>query len=115
MDRDELAGIVLAGVKRQCDEIRSRPKPETRQWWLFGQHELDLEFGPLYSPNWFENLTPTNAGRIRVLRVTYSLADAELLTLVKSAGGRLERIHLTATGQRSARRLENTKAPAKPF
>jgi len=65
--------------------------------------------GPSYTPWWFGHLTATNAGRIRVLRVIYSLINAELLTLGKSAGGRLERIHLTAKEHRAARSLENIK------
>jgi hypothetical protein len=111
MDRDELAELVLTEVQKQCDAARSRPRPPAWQTWLVCRHEADIVLGPCYSPTWFGNLTATEAGRVRLLRVIYRLSNAGLLTLVKSEGGRLERVRLTTKGIRAARSIRNAGTP----
>ena len=86
MNRDELAAMVLAEVARQCDAIRNRPKPPAWKTWE-ALPDDDREYGPRYSPTWFGDVTATEAGRVRLLRAVYRLADAGLLTIVKSEGG----------------------------
>lgn len=105
MNRDELAALVLAEVARQCDAIRSRPKPPAWQSWSVREDDNDRDYGPRYSPKWFGDAATTEAGRVRLLRTVYRLADAGLLTLVKSEGGRLERVRLTAAGRDAADEL----------
>lgn len=102
MNRDELAAMVLAEVARQCDAIRNRPKPPAWKTWEAIPDDDDREYGPRYSPTWFGDATATEAGRVRLLRTVYRLADAGLLTLVKSEGGRLERVRLTKAGHKAA-------------
>ena len=101
MNRDELAAMVLAEVARQCDAIRNRPKPPAWKTWEAIPDDDDREYGPRYSPTWFGDATATEAGRVRLLRTVYRLADAGLLTLVKSEGGRLERVRLTKAGHKA--------------
>ena len=104
MNRDELAAMVLAEVARQCDAIRNRPKPPAWKTWE-ALPDDDREYGPRYSPTWFGDATATEAGRVRLLRAVYRLADAGLLTIVKSEGGRLERVRLTKAGRDAAAEL----------
>lgn len=112
MNRDELAALVLAEVARQCDAIRARPRPPAWQSWTVWEDEDDREYGPRYSPTWFGDATATEAGRVRLLRTVYRLADAGLLTLVKSEGGRLERVRLTKAGRDAAAELRKAGTPA---
>jgi hypothetical protein len=72
-------------------------------------HDADREYGPRYSPTWFEDETATEAGRVRFLRTVYSLADTGLLTVVKSEGGRIERLRLTKAGRKAASELEKSR------
>src|SRR5947207_4752541 len=102
MSRDERATLVLLEVARQCEAIRARPRPPAWRWWDVRDDDADREYGPRYSPAWFGGATATEAGRVRVLRTVYRLAEAGLLTAVKSAGGRLERFRLTEAGREAA-------------
>ena len=81
-----------------------RPRPPAWKWWDVWEHDANLALGPRYSPTWFGDVTATEAGRVRMLRTVYRLADAGLLTLVKSEGGRLARVRLTVAGSEAARR-----------
>ena len=105
MNRDELAALVLVEVARRCDAIAARPKPPVWKTWETLGDDADRAFGPLYSPQWFGDATATEAGRVRLLRTVYRLSDAGLLTIVKSEGGRLERVRLTKTGRQAADEL----------
>jgi hypothetical protein len=111
MTREDLARLVLIEVERQCEAVRSRPRPPAWQRWAVWEHEDDLEYGPRYTPTWFGDLTATEAGRVRVLRCVYRLADAGLLTIVKSEGGRLERVRLTPAGTETAAELRDAGTP----
>lgn len=105
MNRDELAALVLVKVAQQCDTIGARPRPPAWKTWETRDDDADREIGPRYSPTWFGDATATEAGRVRLLRTVYRLADAGLLTLVKSEGGRLERVRLTKAGRDAAAEL----------
>jgi hypothetical protein len=109
VNRDELDKLVLMEVKRQCDLVRDRPRPPAWQKWTVRLHELDLEHGPLYTPAWFADLAATNAGRVRLLRIIHKLAAADLLDAFRSAGGRLERVRVTAKGLRAVRSLQKAR------
>ena len=108
MSRDELSALVLAEVARRCDATRARPRPPAWKWWEVREDEAEREYGPRYSPTWFGEATATEAGRVRLLRTVYRLADAGLLTFVKSEGGRLERVRLTKAGRDAAAVLAGT-------
>jgi hypothetical protein len=112
MNRDELAALVLTEVARQCDAIHARPRPPAWQPWAVREDEDDREYGPRYSPAWFGDATATEAGRVRLLRTVYRLAAAGLLILVKSEGGRLERVQLTKAGQDAVAELRKAGTPA---
>jgi DNA-binding MarR family transcriptional regulator len=49
---------------------------------------------------------------VRLLRTVYRLAAAGLLILVKSEGGRLERVQLTKAGQDAVAELRKAGTPA---
>jgi hypothetical protein len=110
MTREDLARLILIEVERRCEAVRSRPRPPDWQWWNVRDYEADLEYGPAYTPQWFGDLTATEAGRVRVLRTLYRLADAGLLMIVKSEGGRLERVYLTPAGSSAAAELQTAGA-----
>jgi hypothetical protein len=76
------------------------------------EDDADREHGPRYSPTWFGDATATEAGRVRLLRSVYRLAGAGLLTIVKSEGGRLERVRLTDAGGNAAELLKAGGVPA---
>ena len=105
MNRDELAALVLAEVARQCDAIAARPRPPVWQSWAAREDAADRERGPRYTPRWFGDAAATEAGRVRLLRALYRLADAGMLTLEKSEGGRLERVRLSKAGRDAAAEL----------
>ena len=114
MNRDELAALVLLELHRQCEAIRTRPKPPAWKTWAVRDHATDLEYGPRYSPSWFGEAAGTEARRVRLLRTVYRLADAGLVDIVKSEGGRLERLRLTKTGRVAVAELRSaeTEIPA---
>lgn len=62
-------------------------------------HADDIVYGPLYSPGWFGERGATEARRVRLLRTVYRLDSAGLVDIVKSDGGRLERLRLTKAGR----------------
>lgn len=99
MTPDDLAKLVLAEVAERWAEARARPKPPKWHLLELDEHELASKFGPRYSPAGFGELTATEAGRQRVLRIVYKLAGAGLLEVFKSAAGRLERVGMTGEGQ----------------
>jgi hypothetical protein len=105
MSKDDLTRLVLLGIRDHCEAARSRPRPPEWKWWEIREYENDLEFGPSYSPTWFGEVTASEAGRVRVLRTIYHLAHAGLVTLVKTPGGRLERLKMTPMGLREVRSL----------
>ncbi len=110
MNRDELDVMVLVEVAQQCAAIRARPRPPVWQSWSRKSHDADRELGPRYTPTWFPDVTTTEAGRVRVLRAVYRLANAGLLAVVKSEGGRLERVNLTETGKDAVAELLKAEA-----
>lgn len=112
MNRDELCALVLVEVARQCEAIRTRPRPPAWKTWEARDDDADRKYGPQYTPTWFGHATATEAGRVRLLRTVYRLAEAGLLTLVKSEGGRLERVRLTRAGHEVAE-LPKGDAPLK--
>lgn len=105
MTRDELAERVLLAVARQGEAIRARPRPPAWKTWAV-RDAADRERGTRYSPTWFGALAATEAGRVRLLRTVYRLAEAGLLTAVKSDGGRLERVRLTTAGDEAIELLK---------
>ena len=105
MNRDDLDALVLAEVVRRSAAIRDRPTPPAWKTWEARDDAADREYGPRYSPTWFGDATVTEAGRVRLLRTLYRLAEARLLTLVKSEGGRLERVRLTKAGHDAAEQV----------
>jgi hypothetical protein len=109
MNRDELYKIVLTTIMEQCEAARLRPKPPAWNPWAVREYAFDLKYGPKYRPGWFGRVTESEAGRIRILRSIYSLAEADLLDVLKSEGGRLKRVRLTAKGLRAVRRLEKAR------
>lgn len=111
MNRDELAELVLLELAERCEAIRTRPKPQAWRTWDVRDDEADREYGPRYSPTWFGDATANEAGRVRLLRIVYRLADAGLLTVVKSEGGRLERIRLTEAGRVAVDDLRFSSSP----
>jgi hypothetical protein len=116
MTRDELAALVLIEVARRCEEIETRPEPRPWQWWERREYDADRQYGPRYAASWFPDVAATEAGRVRLLRTVYRLAEAGLLTVVKSEGGRLERVRLTEAGRSAAAELARagTPTPAEP-
>jgi hypothetical protein len=103
----------LVGVAEACEAVAARPSPPPWRWWDVRDLAADLKHGPRYSPRWFGGLTATEAGRIRVLRALYGLADAGLVTLVKSEGaGRLQRARLTEAGREAVAGLRKAEAAA---
>ena len=111
MNRDDLAKLVLLEVARRSEVVRARTPPPTWQTWAVRDYETDREYGPSYSPTWFGAATATEAGRVRFLRTVYRLADAGLLTVVKSEGGRLERVRLTKAGRDAVAELRTVGTP----
>ena len=105
MNRDELAALILLELHRRCEAIRTRPKPPAWKTWDVRDHADDTEYGPLYSPGWFGEHGATEARRVRLLRTVYRLADAGLVDIVKSEGGRLERLQLTKAGREAVAEL----------
>lgn len=101
--RNDLAEIVLSELARREEEIAAHPRPPAWKTWEARPDADDREYGPRYSPTGFGAATATEAGRVRLLRAVYRLADAGLIELTKSEGGRLERIPLTATGNDAIR------------
>lgn len=99
--RDELATMVLVELARREAEIAARPRPPAWKTWEAGPDADDRDYGPRYSPAWFGDTTTTEAGRVRLLRSLYRLAGAGLVAILKSEGGRLERIRLTPSGTRA--------------
>jgi hypothetical protein len=98
LTRDDLAVLVLTELARREAEIAARPRPPAWRVWDVRPDADDREYGPRYSPAWFGDAATTEARRVRFLRTVYRLADAGLVAVLKSEGGRLERIRLTATG-----------------
>ena len=86
MNRGELAERVLLEIGRQARRIRRRPRPKPWRHWDVNRDLDDRELGPLYTPRWFGEAAQTEAGRVRHLRAVYTLAAADLVTLVKSDG-----------------------------
>jgi hypothetical protein len=89
---------ILAELAEREMEIATRPEPPSWRHWERVPLELDRELGPVYSPRWFGDETATNAGRQRFLRAIYALEQRGLLVIVRSEGGRLERLKLTEAG-----------------
>jgi hypothetical protein len=109
MTRDELTELVLTEVHRRCKAVRSRPRPPAWKRWEVEELQFDLKYGPRYTPKWFGELAATEAGRVRLLRTLYRLADAGLLIVVKSHwGGRLARVRITPAGSRAVAELSRT-------
>ena len=75
-------------------------------------YEDDLEYGPSYSPSWFGDAAGTEARRVRLLRTVYRLGAAGLVDIVKSEGGRLERLQLTTAGRAAVAELRTAEMPA---
>ena len=111
MNRDDLAKLVLMEIDRRCEAVRFRPRPPAWRWWETEAHDLDLRYGAEYSPSWFGELAATEARRVRVLRTIYRLACSGLVVLVKSEGGRLERLRLTETGREAVAELRGAATP----
>jgi hypothetical protein len=109
MDRNELAGLVLTVISERCKEVQSRPRPPDWRVFEVQRHEADQTLGPEYSPRWFGGVTQTEAGSRRVLRTIYRLSDAGLLTIVKSEGGRFERVRMTRKGLKAAKSIRNVE------
>jgi hypothetical protein len=97
--RDDLAAPVLTELVRREAVIAARAKPPAWKKWEARPDADDREFGPRYSPSWFGYAGDTEARRVRLLRTVYRLAEAGLVTVVKSEGGRLERLRLTDAGR----------------
>jgi len=112
MDRDELAALILLELHRRCEAIRTRPKPPAWKTWDVRDHADDIDYGPRYSPSWFGDAADTEARRVRLLRTVYRLADAGLVDIVKSEGGRLERLRLTKAGREAVAELRTAGTPA---
>lgn len=99
MSRDDLGALMLAEVLRRCDEAHARPRPPRWKTWEVREDDDARELGPRYSPGWFGAAAATEAGRVRFLRTLYRLADAGLVLVEKSKGGRLERVRLSDAGR----------------
>ena len=112
MSRDDLVRMILIELEKQSEAARSRPRPPAWQWWAVRDYELDLEFGPRYSPTWFGEVATTEARRVRALRGIYRLEAAGLLEIFKSEGGRLERVRLTPAGSEAVAELRAAAVPA---
>jgi hypothetical protein len=109
LTRDDLAILVLTELARREAEITTRPRPPAWRVWDARPDADDREFGPRYSPTWFGDAAATEARRVRLLRTVYRLADAGLVAVTKSEGGRLERLRLTADGRAAvAQTVEGT-------
>lgn len=112
--RDDLAAIVLAELARREAEIAARPRPPAWKTWEARPDADDREYGPRYSPTWFGDAAATEARRVRLLRTVYRLAGAGLVAVLKSEGGRLERIQLTPAGKQAVADLTaGSDRPAK--
>ena len=111
MNRDELDALVLDEVARRCEAICDRPRPPAWRTWETRHDNADRESGPRYTPTWFGDAVATEAGRVRLLRTVYRLYDAGLLTIVKSEGGRLERVGLTNAGWDAVAELRTSGRP----
>jgi hypothetical protein len=79
MDRDELAVTALLEIDRRHAEALAGPRPPVRRKWAVVADHGNREFGPLYSPQWFGDLTATEAGRQQVLWTLRRLAEAGLV------------------------------------
>lgn len=112
MDIDDLNEVVLLEIYRQCEAIRVRGKPAAWRSWEVNRDMDDREYGPRYSPAWFGD--GTEAARVRLLRTVYRLHAAGLVKAVKSEGGRLERVKITAKGAKVVAELTKAKAKKKP-
>jgi hypothetical protein len=102
MKTGQLNEVVLVEIARQQRRIGRRPRPEPWRRWAVDRDQDDRTLGPRYSPSWFGEAAATEAGRVRHLRAVYALADCGLVQLVKSEGGRLERVRLTPAGRKAA-------------
>jgi hypothetical protein len=102
MSTGQLNEAVLVEIARQQRRIKRRRRPEPWRRWDVARDQDDRTFGPLYSPRWFGPAAATEAGRVRHLRAVYALADCGLVQVVKSEGGRLERVRLTPAGRTAA-------------
>ena len=103
--REQLAEVVIREVARRAAEVAARTPPPKWQAWAALLHDEEVRHGPRYSPGWFGGLADTEARRVRVLRTVYRLADAGLLHVVKSEGGRLAHVRLTDDGATAAAEL----------
>ena len=110
--RDELAALVLTELARREAAIAARPRPPAWKTWEARPDADDRKYGPRYSPTWLADVTADEAGRVRMLRTLYRLADAGLVELLKSEGGRLERVRLTDAGRASVGPGLNGTRPA---
>jgi hypothetical protein len=97
--RDDLAAMLLTELARREEEIAARSRPPAWKTWEARPDADDREYGPRYSPTWFGDRAVSEAGRVRALRMVYRLADAGLVKLTRSPGGRLERLRLIALGR----------------
>jgi hypothetical protein len=98
MSRDDLSATLLLEIAFRAEEARARPEPAAWRTWELDRWRADIELGPKYSPSWLGSHAATEAGRVRALRCLHKLAGAGLVDLVKSEGGRLERVQLTPAG-----------------
>jgi len=114
MNRDELAVTVLLEIDRRHAEALARPWPPAWQKLAAWEHEGDTVYGPLYSPQWFGELTATEAGRQRVLRTVRRLAEAGMVEVFRSPAGRLERVRLTAAGRDAIAEHGTPRMPSPP-
>lgn len=105
MSRDDLAALILRAVAQRQEEIDTRPQPPRWKVYEAAGDADDREYGPRYTPTWFGERGETEARRVRLLRTVYRLADAGLLAVVKSEGGRLERVRLTDEGRAAVAEL----------
>lgn len=106
MKTSDLREVVLVEIARQERRIKRRPRPKPWRKWDVWRDEDDRAMGPKYSSAWFSEATRSEAGRQRHLRAVYALAAANLVSLVKSEGGRLERVRLTRNGRKAVAELE---------
>jgi hypothetical protein len=112
MTRDELAAMILREIATRENEMATRPELPACRRWDRRNYDTDREHGPRYSSAWFGRATDTEARRVRVLRMVYKLADAGLVDITRSEGGRLERVRLTAAGRAAVTELTAAAANA---
>jgi hypothetical protein len=93
--------LILVELYARELEIAELPDPPAWKRWEVEPLQLDREFGPSYSPTWFDDLTATNAGRQRFLRAIYDLEGRGLLEVIRSQRGRLERLRTTEAGRKA--------------